>query len=222
VSAKFFFTLLNPAIAFALAATFFVLWRKRPSHGHLGVLAGAFVAYGLAFAINDFLEVLEGPMLRVVVNGLFAAAVVAACLSALIRAKAPLPIGWFLCVCGISSVLFGWFLFASPSVQARIYVVNAGFAVLCASTAWNLVVARPKSRIDWLFVGLAVGGFVLALLRPTATPSGRARLQSRRGNERVGLLGYGPGADAAGRDDADFDLHRGANPAMVQRTAQRG
>jgi diguanylate cyclase (GGDEF)-like protein len=172
VSAKFFFTLLNPAIAFALAATFFVLWRKRPSHGHLGVLAGAFVAYGLAFAINDFLEVLEGPMLRVVVNGLFAAAVVAACLSALIRAKAPLPIGWFLCVCGISSVLFGWFLFASPSVQARIYVVNAGFAVLCASTAWNLVVARPKSRIDWLFVGLAVGGFVLALLRPTATHLG--------------------------------------------------
>lgn len=172
VSAKFFFTLLNPVIAFALAATFFVLWRKRPAHRHLGLLAGTFIAYGLAFSINDFLAASEGPALRIVVNMLFLSAVVSACLSALIRAKAPVPVGWFLCVCGLVSVLFGWFLFASPSMQARIYVVNAGFAVLCAITAWNLVAARPRDRIDWLFVGLAVLGFALALLRPTATHLG--------------------------------------------------
>jgi diguanylate cyclase (GGDEF)-like protein len=168
LAAEYFFQLLNPAISLVLATTFLLLWRGRRGYIYLLLLAFAFMLCGAAFAANDFLEPFDGAALRVLVNSLFLAAVISACMSALVRIKVPVPTLLFtgLCVCG--AIAFCWFLFVRPSIFARIYVVNAIFAVMAMSTTVALIRARPKNKMDWLFVGLAAFLLVISVSRPVA------------------------------------------------------
>ncbi|MCO6392149.1 diguanylate cyclase [Aliihoeflea aestuarii] len=163
------FKLLNPAISLVLVTTFLTLWFRHRSHTHLLMLAGAFTLSGIAFAANDFLHAYDGPALRVFVNGLFLAAILGACLSAFVRARMPVPLGLFAAVVTAGATGFSWFLFVEPSTPARIYIVNATFAVIATITGYALIRAKPRSAVDWMFVGLAGFIFTLAIARPVAT-----------------------------------------------------
>lgn len=163
------FKLLNPAISLVLMAAFLALWFRHKSHRHLLMLAVAFTLSGLAFAANDFLQQFEGPGLRVLVNGLFFVAVTVACLSAFVRVRLKIPVALFAAISTAGGTAFSWFLFVEPSTPARIYVVNATFAAMAVVTAHALIRAKPKSQIDWLFVGVAGFILTLAIARPVAT-----------------------------------------------------
>lgn len=163
------FKLLNPAISLVLVATFFLLWLRHKSHTHLLMLAGAFALSGTGFAANDFLHAYEGPALRIFVNGVFLVAVSAACLSALVRVRTPISLPLFTAIVTAGATGFSWFLFVEPSTTARIYIVNATFAVIAIMTGYALIRAKPQSKVDWSFVALAGFIFVLAIARPVAT-----------------------------------------------------
>ncbi|MHB2264220.1 GGDEF domain-containing protein [Aliihoeflea sp. PC F10.4] len=169
MTGEFAFKLLNPAIFLVLAITFLAIWRRHRTHHHLLLLTCAFALSGIGFAANDFLHEYEGPALRVFVNGIFLVAVVCALISALIRARIPIPVAMLAALATAGTTAFSWFLFVEPSTEARIYVVNATFAALSLLTGVALMRAKPQSKIDWLFIGLAGFIFALSLARPIAT-----------------------------------------------------
>ena len=169
MTGQFYFALLNPAIAVVFAVTFLALWRNSRSSLYLLLLAFAFLATGAAFAANDFLAQYEGPMLRIVVNLCFLIAVTSACASAIIRVGSPVPVASFAVISAISAVVFCWFLFIDPSIEARIYAVNGGYAAIAVITVLALVRARPKSMVDWLFIVVIALLLILSLGRPLAT-----------------------------------------------------
>jgi diguanylate cyclase (GGDEF)-like protein len=169
LTGEFIFALLNPALSGVLGLTFLLLWRSRPNHNYLLILAVAFFCCGAAFFGNDFLQAWEGPALRIWVNLLFTVAVGALCVSAIVRVEAPVPVAAFAAVNVLCALLFLWFLLVAPSTEGRIYTANTTLAIMGALTVWRLLRAVPKSTVDWLFVGL--GGLLvsLALARPLAT-----------------------------------------------------
>ncbi|MET0170046.1 MAG: hypothetical protein ABW191_06680, partial [Aliihoeflea sp.] len=169
MTGEFAFKLLNPAISLVLVATFLSLWLRHKSHTHLLMLAGAFTLSGIAFTANDFFQPYEGPALRIFVNAAFLGAVSAACLSAFVRARVVVPLALFAAVVTAGATGFSWFLFVEPSTTARIYVVNATFAVIATITGYALIRAKPQSKVDWSFVALAGFIFALAIARPVAT-----------------------------------------------------
>ncbi|WP_127752594.1 GGDEF domain-containing protein [Devosia sp. 1566] len=169
MTGEFIFALLNPALSAVLGLTFLLLWRLRPNHDYLCVLALAFVCCGAAFVANDFLQHWEGPGLRIVVNLLFTVAVGALCVSAMVRVGAPVPVAAFAATNMLGAVLFLWFLLVAPSTEGRIYTANTTLAIMGAVTVWQLLQATPKSAVDWLFVGLGGLLVTLALARPLAT-----------------------------------------------------
>jgi len=169
LAGQLFFELLNPAIAAVLTATFLLLWWSKPTQKHLLLLGIAFLCYGLAFVANDFLDEFEGPGLRIAVNCLFLGAVLSACVSALMRVRARVPVLAFVTTCAICAVFFYRYLLVVPSVEGRIYTVNTGFAVLSAVTGWLLIRAGIRSSVDRLFVAVTIFLFAIAVVRPTAT-----------------------------------------------------
>lgn len=164
----FVFKLLNPAIMLLLAVTFIILAQRRPSYRYPKLLALAFLLGGVAFAANDFLRAYDGPSLRLAVNGLFTAAVWMACLSAYIRTSVPFPTTLFVALLVGGACAFYWYLAIDPSTIARIYVVNATYAVMALVTTVSLVLSKPRTLVDWLFVGFAALLVLLALGRPLA------------------------------------------------------
>lgn len=162
------FRLLNPAMSLILAATFFVLWQRRRAYRYPLLLALAFLLSGIAFTANDFLQPINGPAARILVNALFTAAILLACVGALVRAGARAPATLFAAICAGGATAFFWYLFIEPSTVARIYILNAAYAAMALVTATALIRGRPNSTVDWLFVGLALFLFVLVVLRSIA------------------------------------------------------
>ena len=169
MSGQFFFALLNPALATVLATTFFLLWRKRPGRRHLLLVAIAFLCCALAFISQDFLQPFEGPILRIVTNSLFFAAILLACCSTLVRIDAPIPAIALTAISLVTGALFFWFLLVDPSVTARIYILNATYALFAVLTGWHLLKAGPANPADWLGLVLMAFLFLLAVSRPLAT-----------------------------------------------------
>lgn len=169
MTGQFFFALLNPVIALVLAVMFFILWRKRPARRHFMFVSIAFACCGLAFIAQDFLQPFEGPVLRIFANGLFFAAILLACCSTLIRIDAPIPAVAFTLIGLLSGAAFFWFLLIDPSVTARIYILNAAYAVFAVITGWHLLKAKPRNTVDWLGIVLMAFLFVIAVSRPLAT-----------------------------------------------------
>jgi diguanylate cyclase (GGDEF)-like protein len=160
---------MNPAVSAILATTFLVLWRKRPDQAYLLMLAFGFLACGLAFVVNDLLPNFESFASRIAANALFLAAIVLACIGALLRVKAPVPVALFGAASLVGAALFVWFLVVSPSTEARIYVVSAIYVVLTGTTAWTLSRATPLNGMDRMFIILALALTALSVLRPLAT-----------------------------------------------------
>ena len=169
MSPLFFYSLINPAIAGVLSVTFACLWLFRPGEGYLALLSGSFFCCGLGFIANDFLQVVESPGLRLLVNTLFFAAGMGACVSALDRARAPVPAVTFVAICTAAGAIFCWFLFVDPSVVARIYTLNTALGLVSAISVRQLLVARPATAVDWLFVCLGGFGVLVATGRTLAT-----------------------------------------------------
>lgn len=168
MTGQFFFTLLNPALALILAPAFLVLWRKRPDQTYLGLLVLTFISTGLAFAINDIVPHFNAPLSRATANVLFLTAVASACIAAMQRVGARIPVTLYLVACSLCAIGFGWFLLVTPSPEARVYIVNATYVVLGATTVWSLYRRQPLSSVDWLFVGLSALLTLLGIARPLA------------------------------------------------------
>ncbi|WIJ23976.1 GGDEF domain-containing protein [Devosia sp. RR2S18] len=168
VPGQFFFALLNPILSLLLASLFLVLWLRRRDSQYLLLMCVAFLFNGAAFAMSDYLHHLEGPALRYGTNIAFYVAIVLACTGSLMRAKLRIPTMALVWLSVLTAVAFSWYLLVQPSTEARIYVMSLAYALITGQTAWLLVKSRPRSEIDWLFVGLIMLIFLFAIVRPLA------------------------------------------------------
>ena len=120
MSGHIFISLMNPAICFFFAAIFVVLWRRMPHESHLLPLWVAFIYLGIGFVTQDFRILTPVGGINYAGNALIMSAVALACVSVIVRAKAPVPVAAFAAVFAASAALF---LFASwfyPSLLFRI------------------------------------------------------------------------------------------------------
>lgn len=168
MTAQFFYSLINPAIAGVLSAAFAALWLFKPGEGYLALLAGSFLLCGFGFAANDLLLFPDGPVLRLVVNASFFLTVLGICISALDRVRAPVPVLDYAAVYALVASFFCWFLFVQPSVEARVHTMHLGLASLAALTVRQLLIARPASLLDRFFVALGAFSVVLGAVRSVA------------------------------------------------------
>ncbi|WP_108396991.1 GGDEF domain-containing protein [Devosia submarina] len=166
---QFFFSLLNPVLSLVLAATFFAIWTKRPRLHYLPMMGTAFLFNGLGFALNDLLRLYEGEWLRAAANFAFFAAISLACISALRRANIGIPVLALAALFILTAAAFHHYLIVEPSLEARIYVVSAAYAVMTGYTSWLLIRAKPSTLVDWILFAFIMLIFLFAVARPTAT-----------------------------------------------------
>lgn len=169
MSGAFFISLLNPSLCLLFAAAFWVIWRQRQGQPYLCIVALGFAFAGGAFIAQDLLLPSSEAFARIVTNGLFLAAVTAACCGAILRVHARLPAAMFVTMLALGGAGFCWLIFTNAPIAERVYVMNSTFAALTSVTLFILLKARPRTAADWLIVTATVFGICLAILRPVLT-----------------------------------------------------
>lgn len=169
MTGELFLSLLNPALAALLSASFSVLWFYRRNKPHLLLLAMTFGACGLAFGIQDLLLPFDTPESRLITNGLFLVALLALCTAGLLRVNAPIPVAAFALLSAAGMAALSVFAYWYPSLSGRIYAVNITFSLIAGVTLWHVIAAGPRDRTDWLVVAVAGVGLLISITRPAFT-----------------------------------------------------
>ena len=166
MSAQFYLSLLNPAIALAFSAIVALLWRRWPNHAHFLPLSIAFLYLGLAFITQEWPLFSQPGAINYAGNAFFYAAVVLACISALVRVRTRVPVIGFAGISLIAVSGFAYFAWVEPSTLIRILLLNGCFAALTILTIIRLVAAGIRDLADRLFVAGVALGAALAIGRP--------------------------------------------------------
>jgi diguanylate cyclase (GGDEF)-like protein len=186
MNGQFYLSLLNPFLAFSFAGLTALLLRRWPKESHLLPLCVAFSYLGLAFLTQAWPLLSRPGSINYAGNALFFATVLLVCISALLRAGAGVPVKLFAVLSAGAAAGFGWFAFVEPSMAARIYSVNGGFALLMFLTALRLYRHGPRDLADGLFVAGMLMGTVLCAARPILILTGSLSIEG----QDVSLTGY--------------------------------
>jgi diguanylate cyclase (GGDEF)-like protein len=166
VLGQVFFSLINPILAFLVAAAFALTWRRWPHYPHLPALSIAFVCAGLAFILNDF-QIFSWPgEVNVPANGLYVLAITLGCVSTLLREDRPVPTLLFSAIILAGTLPYFWYLLIEPSTPARVIVVSCVYAATTGITFLRLVLAPSRGVADRLFAAAVALAFVFAVVRP--------------------------------------------------------
>lgn len=166
MSAELILSILNPTIATAFAALVAVLYWRWPKHTYLLPLSIAFFYLGLAFLAQewDLLSVPGG--INYASNAFFYCAVLLACVGAMVRVGARVPVAAFGALTILAVAGFLYFTLVAPSTIHRILVINGSFTVLTGVTIWKLLAAGVRTPVDRFFVAGVALGAVIAVARP--------------------------------------------------------
>jgi diguanylate cyclase (GGDEF)-like protein len=166
VLGQVFFSLINPILAFLVAAAFALTWRRWPHYPHLPALSIAFVCAGVAFILNDF-QIFSWPgEVNVPANGLYVLAITLGCVSTLLREDRPVPTLLFSAIILAGTLPYFWYLLIEPSTPARVIVVSCVYAATTGITFLRLVLAPSRGVADRLFAAAVALAFVFAVVRP--------------------------------------------------------
>ena len=149
-------SLLNPAISFVFAATFFVFWLYQRQRRYLAGLAVAYAASATGFLLQSFTLPIGLAPTKFVSGVCFTIAVVLGATAVLARSGRKIPFLGFgvLAAGGLAS--FSFFLFLEPNLTWRIYALNFGFGAICLLLAAEMRAVRDKGPADWFIIALAV------------------------------------------------------------------
>jgi len=178
MTGQFFFSLLNPMVAFFIAGAFALLLRRWPGHAYLLPLSLGFAYVGLAFLTQDFHLLSRPDGVNFSGNALFVAAVLLACCAVLVRARVRVPTRTFLLICGVAAAAFVWLVFGHPSRLGRILVINGTFVAVISITLALLLRARPRGVADHLFITATVLALLLSVARPIFAVTGMLDINS--------------------------------------------
>jgi diguanylate cyclase (GGDEF)-like protein len=136
-----FIALLNPTIALALGAAFFVLWFYQRHRPYLAVLGASYCVSAGGFLLQYFTLPVGMVLTKLLSNICFTFA--ACCLSGAIVARygRRVPFVGIGVLAGGGLAAFCWFLFVQPDLTWRILAINFGFGGL------SLLVAAEQRRV---------------------------------------------------------------------------
>ena len=172
MSGQFFFSLLNPMVAFFIAGVFALLLRRWPNHTHLFPVSLAFAYLGLAFLTQDFHLLAVPGRVNFAGNVFFVSALLLACCGALVRAGVTVPMRSFAGICLVTAIIFVWYVYGDYSLLGRILTLSVTFIALLSVTITLLLLARPKGLADHLFIAATGLALALSVLRPILVVSG--------------------------------------------------
>lgn len=151
-------SLLNPLIAFILAAAFFVLWHYLPKRSYLVALAIGYACSGTGFLLQG----VELPIgfagtkflsnLSFLSSGFFIASAISR------RYGRPVPCAGLLVLCGGGLAVFSWFLLVEPSLTWRILSINFALGGVTLLIAAELRAVADKTMVDWLLLVTSLVG----------------------------------------------------------------
>ncbi|MEW6631936.1 MAG: GGDEF domain-containing protein [Pseudomonadota bacterium] len=149
--------LLNPTIALALGAAFFVLWFHQRHRPYLAALAASYCLSAPGFLLQYFVLPIGLELTKLTSNICFAIA--AFCLASAIVARygRSVPYVGIGTMIGGALAAFIWFMFVQPDLTWRILSVNFGFGGLSLLIAAELRPVRNNGPTEKIL-------FVLALL----------------------------------------------------------
>lgn len=152
-----YIALINPALAFALASAFAILWLNRRQDVYLLWLVGGYCGSAIGFLLQHFTLPIGLPLTKLLSNASFVAAGTAIAVAILARygRKVPWPALALLAAAGMSA--WCWFMFVADSLNWRIYVINFTLGGVSLVVAAGL---RPVCRNGTVEMTL----FVLSLL----------------------------------------------------------
>lgn len=183
MSAQFYLSLLNPLIALSFSVLVALLWQRMPTRTHFFPLSVAFLYLGLAFISQDWPPLAVPGGINYAGNAFFFSAVVLACVSAIVRVGAKVPIVGFGVITLAATLGFLYFSLVTPSTLARILLLNACFATITVLTILRLIGAGLHDLADQLFVAGIALGTILAVVRPLMMLAGLFGLNPAGGVE---------------------------------------
>ncbi|SMQ64129.1 diguanylate cyclase (GGDEF) domain-containing protein [Devosia lucknowensis] len=184
MSDQFYLALLNPIIALSFSIVVALLWHRWPRHTHFFPLSVAFLYAGLAFITQEWALFSAPGGINYAGNALFFAAVILACVSALLRVKAKVPLWGYGIITVFSLCGFLYFSLVAPSTISRIVLMNCSFIGLSVLTITRMAGAGVRSRADQLFVAVVALGGAISVIRLVMALSGMLPLNSAGGVDR--------------------------------------
>lgn len=181
MSAQFYLSLLNPIIALSFAIVVALLWRRWPGYTHFFPLSLAFLYLGLGFITQEWPLFAAPGGINYAGNALFFGAVLLACVSALIRVGAKVPVIGFSAITAVALVAFLYFALVAPSTAARIVWLSLSFVAFAGVTIKRLLAVGNRNLADRLFIAALVLGAALAAIRPALMFVGILPLNSQGG-----------------------------------------
>lgn len=160
-----FIALLNPTIAFVLAAAFAALWlylRQR----YLAFMAAGYCLSAIGFILQSFTLPFGFLVTRSLSGAIFALAV------CLVGAGVLLRFGrsrHFLAIAALAAVSFAaqmWFMVIEPDINRRLLSLNFGFGAICIIIALDLRPRGSGSPTDYFMFALAILAAVNFIVRP--------------------------------------------------------
>ncbi|PBB31552.1 GGDEF domain-containing protein [Mesorhizobium sp. WSM3868] len=147
--------LLNPTIALALGAAFFVLWFYQRHRPYLAVLAASYCLSASGFLLQYFTLPLGIVATKLISNICFTIA--ACCLSGAIIARYGRRVPYFGIgvMAGGGLAAFAWFMFVQPDLTWRVLSMNFGFGGLSLLVAVELRTVRNNGP-EKILVALAL------------------------------------------------------------------
>jgi diguanylate cyclase (GGDEF)-like protein len=189
MSAQFYLSLLNPVLALSFSGIIALLGRRWPSQTHFFPLSIAFLYLALGFITQEWPLFASPGGINYAGNALCYAAAVLACVSALVRVRAKVPV---IPISVLIAATLGGFLFYSlvePSTQARIYLMGGSFALLSLITLVQLISVGIRDLADRLFAVVLALGIALALGRPILLLTGVLTLNAQGGVDQSSYWG---------------------------------
>ncbi|MBJ3784474.1 GGDEF domain-containing protein [Devosia sediminis] len=181
MSAQFYLSLLNPILALSFSILVALLWRRWPNHVYFFPLSVAFLYLGLGFITQEWPLFSSPGAVNYAGNALFYGAVLLACVSAIVRVRAKMPVIPFALVTVAAFTGFFYFALVTPSTMGRIVVLSGGFAITAGITLVQLARAGLRTLADRLFMSAVGLGTLLAVGRPLLILSGGLSLNADGG-----------------------------------------
>ena len=149
--------LLNPLLATACAVMFAVLWRVWWRRRYVIELSLAFLAYALAFFLQNF------PLFRDPVNALLGNAALTGFFfvtahAILARVGRPAPFAALTFIAGAGYVFLLWFMFVERDITGRILATNFMYGSMLFATALPLARLKNRKPTDRVLLAILLTG----------------------------------------------------------------
>ncbi|MEH6683233.1 MAG: diguanylate cyclase [Qipengyuania sp.] len=160
--------LITPMMAMVFVVVFLVLWRRGRMGDYVLAFAGAYFFFGLGFLATHAVDPGQWYVFHLT-QGLYSLGSVVAVWGAARRMGQPISLTGLGIVYLLSATTLAVAVALSSQTEPRLYIVNAGYAVMFLMGALAMLQAQRRTAIDTLVILLFAVSSAQFLIRPVLT-----------------------------------------------------